>query len=82
MRGDSCCIDLEHFFFENKVFPPNLFDTCLDGASYGAKVIKTSTASIDLKALEEDISAFDQIIKQFFVLLHQLEIEDQVPFCL
>jgi hypothetical protein len=56
------------------MFSPYLFDAGFDGASDGSEVIETSTSSIDLETLEEHISAFDQIVEQFFVLLKQLQI--------
>jgi hypothetical protein len=63
VRSDACGVYLEHFLLENEVFPPELFDVVLDGASDGSKIIESGTSSIDLKSLEEDISAFEQIVQ-------------------
>lgn len=61
--SDACGIHFEHFLLENEVFPPELFDVVLDGASDGSKIIESGTSAIDLESLEEDISAFEQIVQ-------------------
>lgn len=82
MRSDTGGIDLEHFLFQYEVFSPQLLDVGLDGTANRSKVVQSRTSTIDLKSLEEDISALDQIIQQFFVLLHQLSSKQRLPFCL
>lgn len=74
VRGDAGGADFQHFFFEDELFPPELFDVGLDGAADGTEVVEPCAASVDLKALKDDESSFEQIVKKFFVLLEQLSI--------
>lgn len=76
MWGDAGTVDLEHIFFEDKELPPELFDVVLDGTTNRPEVIETGTSSVDFKSLEINVSSFDEVVQEFFVLGHFLELRD------
>lgn len=63
MRSDTGSADLKHFLFQNEVLAPELFNVSPDGTSNWSKIVETSAPSVDLKALEENVASFYEIVQ-------------------
>ena len=72
MRCDTGGGNFKHLLLKHKMLPPQLLDIVPDGAANGTEVIESRTSPVDLKSLKEDVSPFDEILKQLAILLHQL----------
>lgn len=81
LRGDASTVDFEHIFLEDEELSPELLDIVFDGTPDGSKVIETGNSSIDFESLEKDVSSLDEIIQEFFVFGHLLNLLNEVPFC-